>query len=162
MPITRVCQKRKPQIDGSFLNVLRIQGPENNYCCQGLVLLCILGWLLQATRGNHVCLPQVGGQKRKPQIDSTYKVKNLHIQGEENLSYYLRHYNQTVFTFQLVLVTDNFNLHVYGVSNAIQFMCICNHLHVICHLYHSDLSQYTCRFAVIFMCICHQCHSELS
>ena len=58
-----------------------------------------------------------------------------------------------MFTSQLVLVTDHFNLHVYGVSNEIQFMCICNHLHVICHQYHSDLSQYTCRFAVIFMCI---------
>ena len=67
-----------------------------------------------------------------------------------------------MFTFQLVLVTDNFNLHVYGVSNEIQFTCLWNHLHVIHHLYHSDLSQYICRFAVIFMCICHQCHSELS
>ena len=38
----------------------------------------MLGWLLQATRCNHVYLPQVGGQKRKPQIDGTYKVKNLH------------------------------------------------------------------------------------
>ena len=41
--------------------------------------ICILGLLLQATRGNHACSPQVGGQKWKPQIDGTYKVKNLHI-----------------------------------------------------------------------------------
>ena len=36
-------------------------------------------YAFEATRGNHVCLPQVSGQKRKPQIDGTYKVKNLHI-----------------------------------------------------------------------------------
>ena len=48
------------------------------------MLLYILGWLLQATRGNHICLPKVGGQKRKPQIDGTYNVNNLHIKGEEN------------------------------------------------------------------------------
>ena len=41
-------------------------------------LLCILGYLLQARSGNHVYLPQVGGQKRNPQIDGTYKVRNLH------------------------------------------------------------------------------------
>ena len=35
--------------------------------------------LLQATRGNHVCLPQVGAQKQKPQFDGTYNGMNLHI-----------------------------------------------------------------------------------
>ena len=29
IPITTVCQKRKPQIQGLLLNVLHIQGPEN-------------------------------------------------------------------------------------------------------------------------------------
>ena len=77
-------------MDGSLLNVLYIKGQEIssmvkqvticNYCKW---LLCILGWLLQATRGNHVYLPQAGGQKWKPQIDGTCKVKNLHILGEK-------------------------------------------------------------------------------
>ena len=139
-----------------------VQDPEKNYCCQWLVLLCILGWLLQAKQGHYECLPKVGGQKRNPQIDGTYKVKNLHIQFEENLFNYLMHYYQIKFTSQPVLVTGNLNLHVYCVANESQFMCICNHPHVICHLYHSDLSKYTGRFAVIFMCICHYCHSKLS
>ena len=132
-----------------------MQGPENNYQCWWLVLLCILGWLLQATRGTYVCLPQVGGQKRKPQIDGTYKVKNLHIQGEENLSYYLTHYHQIEFTTQHILITGHFNLHVYGVANENQFLCICNHLHV-------DLSPISFRFVTIYMQICCHLHVYLS
>ena len=49
-------------------------------------LLCIQGWLIQGTRSYHVCLPQVVSHKRKPKIDGTHKVRNLHIQGGENLS----------------------------------------------------------------------------
>ena len=107
-----LCQKRKPQIDGSLLNVLHIQGQEISsmvkqvticHCCKGL--LCILGWLLQATRGNHVYLPQVGGQKQKPQIDGTYKVKNLHILGEENRRYFSLHYHYLQFISQQLVTT---------------------------------------------------------
>ena len=108
-----------------------------------------------STRGNHVCLPLVGGQKRKPQIDGTYKVKNLHIQGEDNLSYYLTHYHQIEITSQHILITDHFNLHVYGVANTNQFLCICNQLHL-------DLSPISIRFVTMYMQICCHLHVYLS
>ena len=113
------------------------------YCCQWL--LCILGWLLQATRGNHVCLQQVCGQKPKSQIDSTYKVKNLHIHGEEKLGYYLTDYHQKEFTSQnLVTIFGSSclqcnkgkSVHVYlqscscGLVNYI--IQICHKIHQIC------------------------------
>ena len=169
IPIKSVCQKRKPQIDGSFLNVLHIQGQENNYCCQWLVILCILGWLLQATRGNHVCLPQVSGQKPKLQIDNIYKVRNLHIQGEENLSHYLMHYHQKEFSSQHVLVTGNFNLHFYGVANENKFIFICIHLHMdlshisdlICQNIHVDLLSSLCVFVTSVIQSCPHVHMDL-
>ena len=42
-------------------------------------LLCVQGWLIQGTRSYH----QVVSHKRKPQIDGTHKVRNLHIQGKK-------------------------------------------------------------------------------
>ena len=86
------------------------------YCCE---------WFLQATRGNHLCLPQVGGQKRKPLIDGTYKVRKLHIYGK----YFLTHYH--------------LQMKVSSCVFAIIFMWIC-------HLCHSVMSQNSCGFAVYF------------
>ena len=46
-------QKWKPQIDGSFVNELNIQGQEKVYLSENQVNsvlgLCIVSWLLQAT-----------------------------------------------------------------------------------------------------------------
>ena len=55
------------------------------YCCEWL--LCILGWLLQAiaVKSYHVFLPQVGFQKRKPQIDGSF-LNLIHMYGQENSS----------------------------------------------------------------------------
>ena len=40
---------------------------------------------IQGTRSYHVCLPRVVSHKGKPQIDSTHRVRNRHIQGGEKL-----------------------------------------------------------------------------
>ena len=48
------------------------------------LLVVTMNSRLVTTRGYHVLLPQVVGRKRKPQIDSTYKVRNLYIKDEEN------------------------------------------------------------------------------
>ena len=118
------------------------------YCCQWL--LCILGWLLQATRGDQACMFT---PSEWPKIYGTNKVSNLHIQGEENLSYFVTHYHQLEFTSQQVVIFVG--LYVYGLVNESKFMCICNHLH-------EDLSLLSFRFVTIFMWICCHLHVCLS
>ena len=88
-------------------------------------------------------------------MDGTYKVENLHIQGAENLSYYWTHHHQIEFTCQHILITGHLNIHVYGVANENQFLCICNHLHV-------DLSPISFRFVTKYMKICCHLHVYLS
>ena len=106
------------------------------YCCQWL--LCIQGWLIQGTISYNVCLPQVVGHKRKPQIDGTYKVRNMHIQGRENLS----HFRQLIITSSLLLN----NWLLYWMGFAVIFMWFCKQCH-------SDLSQYSYGFAILFVWI---------
>ena len=52
--------------------------------------------------------------------------------GERICTYRVKKIQATILriVIRYVLVTGNFNLHVYGVANESQFMCICNHLYV--------------------------------
>ena len=78
------CILQKPQIDGSFLNLLHIYRVKKSplICKAGysrlllLMVTSIQGWLIQGTRSYHICLPQVIGHKRKPQTDGTHKRTN--------------------------------------------------------------------------------------
>ena len=60
-----VCRKQKPQIDGSLLNLLHIEGEEKPFQSY-------------AGRRYHLFLRQVVWQKRKPKIDGLY-LNVLHI-----------------------------------------------------------------------------------
>ena len=130
---------------GSRKILLDVKQVILGYCCQWL--LCIQGWLIQGKRSYHVCLPQVVGHKRKPQFDGKHKVRNLHIQGGENLSHFQTYDHCIQFTSQQ-LVTGTTGTH------PSKFIWICYHLCV-------DFPVVFIRFGTIFIWICCHLHLDL-
>ena len=131
-----------------------------------LLLVVTMHSRLVTKRGNHVCLPQVGGQKRKPQIDGTYRSgiciyrvkKILAIFDALSLDRVYSQHLVTIFWSTCLWSSKWKSVHVYLQSSSCGFV---TYIIQICHNIHVDLLSSSCVFVTNVIQICHDIPVDL-